>query len=175
MITTIAVLGALTIINLVLTAGIIRRLRDISASGGGSSQVSTLPDVVLSRGEQPASFEVQDACGETITEQIFKGEKTLLGVIAQGCSLCAERLPDYVEVAKKSGARGEQVITLVIADADYAETVSKTVGPSSRFIIESAPDGPFARALKLSGYPAFARFNEAGVMLRSGVKISEVA
>src|SRR5690349_19483902 len=94
LLTAVAVLaGALCLLNLVLTLGVVRRLRE-HAVLLAKLQPAAAPNPMLAVGEQVGSFETVTVDGHPVSRDALDGP-TLLGIFSPNCSACAERLPKF--------------------------------------------------------------------------------
>src|SRR5690606_15281359 len=117
----VIVVGAICLLDLVLTVGVIRRLREhstlISELGGGRMPVPMLQD-----GETADAFEAVATTGEVVSRDGLSGN-TLVGVFSPDCSACKERLPGFIRLARSFSEIGR---------ASCRERVSIAAGADAR-------------------------------------------
>jgi hypothetical protein len=163
----VAVVGLIAALDLLLTVGVIRRLRehtDILAGRGTAD--GPPPSVMLGPDETVRPFAAADIAGEAITEDVFRAGPTLVGVFAQGCSSCEERLPHFLDYARQRDT--DQVLSIVIGDAAHDSRHVRELQEVGRVVVEDRPGAPMSTALGVKGYPAFAVVGTDGTVRASG-------
>jgi hypothetical protein len=160
----VVIVGVVAVLNLLLTFGVIRRLRehnDLLADGAGASRgVPTL----LGVGESIAPFTGTAVDGSVVSLDGL-ADLTLVGVFAPGCEACEGKLPVFVSQAGSFPGGRQNVLALVIASDDdsaapYVDTLAEVA-----VVVREDSHGPVSAALGITGYPSFAHV--AGGVLRS--------
>ncbi|MFJ5725978.1 hypothetical protein [Streptomyces sp. NPDC093149] len=113
MIASVVLVGLLCVLNLVLTYGIVRRLREQVADVGGKAL--EVPRSVLGVGATVGSFSAVDTEGSSLTRDDLS-EGQLVTFMSPGCPACEELLPLVAERAREYGP--ERVLAVVVRDAD---------------------------------------------------------
>jgi thiol-disulfide isomerase/thioredoxin len=150
--------GALCVLNLVLTLGVVRRLREHAQLLAMLSPKA--PNPMLSVGERVGSFEAVTVDGHAVSRDTLDGP-TLLGIFSPDCSACAERLPRFVELAAGYPGGRERVLAVVVGDEHQAAAQVAALAPVARVVVEDA-DGQLSQATGVRGYPAFGVLDEGG-------------
>ncbi|GGK92592.1 hypothetical protein Ppa06_59060 [Planomonospora parontospora subsp. parontospora] len=168
--------GVLSVLNLLLTAALIRRLRrkggPPAASGGPGP--GTAPRVMLAGGEKTGAFRARTTRGEPVDEGFFAEGTTLFGAFAQGCGSCEERLPEFLQIAEVFPGGGEQVLVLLIGAERDLEAKRAALEPVATVVTEEMPGGPVGRALGVTGYPAMALVDPGGLVRASGTTVRDM-
>jgi thiol-disulfide isomerase/thioredoxin len=163
----VVIVGVIAVLNLLLTFGVIRRLRehtDLLASGAGASRgVPTMIGV----GESIAPFRTTGVDGSLVSSDRFGGP-TLVGVFAPGCEACEEKLPVFVKHASSFPGGRENVLALVVASDDVEAAPYVDVLVDVAVIVQESQNGPISEALSITGYPVFA-YMEGGVVRASAL------
>ncbi|GLX06962.1 redoxin domain-containing protein [Microbispora sp. NBRC 16548] len=166
--------GLVGVLNLLLTAGVIRRLRayDIlpaARSDPGRWRVVHKPSRTMrAAGERVGAFHGHTVRGEPIGEEFFARSTTLVGAFTAGCQACEERLPEFAEFAAAFPGGGTQVLALLVGDArDLADKV-RQLEPVATVVVEPDRGGPVGEALGVRAYPALALVDPGGVVSASG-------
>ncbi|MEV0272548.1 hypothetical protein AB0H43_27545 [Hamadaea sp. NPDC050747] len=134
-------LGLLGVFNLLLTAGILRRLRaEAEAKVAGHSSSGLRP------GSAVDAFEVTTVDGEPITAETLTGT---VAFFSAGCSACHELLPDFVAYAREQGRRN----VLAVVAGDDPETVD-ALAEVARVVKADLPGGPVAKAFRNTWTPS---------------------
>ncbi|MFG1948729.1 TlpA family protein disulfide reductase [Nonomuraea sp. NPDC048826] len=128
----VVLLGLLCLVNLLLTVGIIRRLRARPARQGLSHTEDGL------------------AIGERIPLEVMRGPG-LIGFFAPGCEPCEEMLPGFAERATQGS--GEAIAVLVAETEEGAADYAAALAGAARVVVEPSLGGPLQTALRVTGYP----------------------
>jgi hypothetical protein len=170
----VVLVGAVAVLNLLLTVGVIRRLRQHSERLSTMSAIDApMGEMVLSAGERVGEFAESTTDGEPVSRELLSGQ-TLVGVFSPDCGACKEQLPKFVSrAAQFAGGRG-QVLAVLTGDAEQVEPYRQQLAPVARVVIEAPMDGPVASALKVQGWPAYAVLDGAGMVVASGFSIDRL-
>ncbi|MFD5387903.1 TlpA family protein disulfide reductase [Streptomyces sp. NPDC127074] len=157
--------GLLCLLDLVLTFGVIRRLREqepAEATGGLRDAPS-----VLAPGSTVAAFSALDMMGGKLTRESL-AEGLAITFLSPGCPACEEVLPLVVERARQYGA--DQVLAVVVReegdDADPAEFMER-LSPVARVVVTDQGD-ELTEAFALTGMPAYVAMGPEGRIADSG-------
>jgi hypothetical protein len=150
----VVVVGVIAAVDLLLTFGVIRRLREhteLIGSGGGRTSAPTM----VEPGRSIAPFDTTTTDGAAVSRDGLSGT-TLIGVFQVGCAPCTEQLPKFVESAGAFPGGREQVLAVVAAQdrnaaAAYVDELARVAT-----VVHETPGGPLLTALGVSGFPAFA-------------------
>ncbi|WP_432036270.1 peroxiredoxin family protein [Streptomyces cucumeris] len=169
LIAAVVVLAVLCLLNLLLTFGIVRKLR----AGQGNAYAGDDPGLMIPNGSAMPEFEAETIDGETISGETLRD--ALIGFVSPHCSACREQLPNFVEIAGNHRARGRTVVAFVHGDAEDARKMIEPLrGIASHVVIEDAEDGPTEKAFKVAGYPVFGIVDGAGTLTASNIKPKEL-
>jgi len=163
-----ALVGLLATVNLLLTVGVVRRLREHTtelaelrsgaAVGGG--------DIIAPPGSPVGELVTSDVDGHPVT----LGDRALVGFFSPHCEPCRERLPEFVaHAAQRAGG----VLAVVAGSPEEAAEAVDQLRPVATVVVE--PDqGPVQKAFRVTGFPAFALV-EDGVVTASHYDLTPVA
>ncbi len=172
----VTVVGALGVVNLIFSLGVIRRLRehteilDRLAAGGGAQGES----VMLRPGETVGDFVATTMDGERVSRGALVGS-TLVGFFSPDCAPCEERLPEFVDHAEHHPGGRRQVLAVIVAqDEDTAGPVVAELASVAR-VVRDVGAGPVPRAFGVHGFPAFALVEPGGMVRASGYELSALA
>ncbi len=160
--------GALSSFNIILTMGIVRRLREMNAKERTvTAPKGDMPSVMRTEGEQVEAFEGVTVRNEPVSEQFLSVGPVLTGVFAYGCSSCHERIPEFISLIKSQGFDRDRVLVILVGKhADFTEELP-LLDPIATVIVEGR-QGPVARALGVKAYPALAVIGADGMVRTSG-------
>lgn len=159
----LAVAIAVTLINLVLLLGVVRRLREhetrlASMTGGGP------PVLIAPAGGRVGPFTARSVDGRPVDEHSTNA--ALIGFFSPECGSCHERLPDFRAAA---GAHTGPVLAVVVEDGGDAAPLVDALRTCATVVLE-APTGPVAEAFAVRGFPAFALVTD-GTVRASGYEL----
>lgn len=166
---------ALCVSNLLLTLGVIRRLRRYGGPLPPPSGPPRGPRPMRPAGERIAAFHARTVRGEPISEEFFAGGTTLVGAFTEGCSACAERLPQFLRFAEVFPGGRERVLALLVGAAEDVAEERRLLEPVATVVVEESHGGPAGQALGVHGYPALAIVDPGGVVRASGTLLQDLA
>lgn len=166
----VVIVGVLCVLNLLLTYGVVRRLRehgDLLVRGPATAR-----DLMAGAGSVVGEFTATTVDGdEVVADDLAAG--TLVGFFSLGCSGCLRELPRFVDAAAAHPGGRDRVLAVVIAaDEDAAEQVG-VLSPRARVVV-ARPDAEIEKAFGVKGYPAFALL-DAGRVVKASGKLTAVA
>ncbi|WP_433222453.1 TlpA family protein disulfide reductase [Dactylosporangium sp. CS-047395] len=167
----VVILTGLTLLNLLLMLGVIRRLRDHSERFTQLTK-SVMPEVaVLAAGSPVPEFAATTRDGDTVSGTTLEPE-TLLGFFSPSCKPCKAMLPKFADYARSVPGGRERVLAIVVQDADPAEYLA-LLEPVARVIVEE-PGGTVAAAFDVSGFPAVCLIGPDGTVAASGMHLQDL-
>lgn len=160
----LALVGLLAATNLLLTFGVIRRLRahtaelaNIGKQGGGA-----WADVAASPGATVTPFTATDDAGTPVGAEILTGRR-LVGFFSPDCEPCKERLPEFLHVAAQRPGGRDEVLAVIVASQAQAGDLLGRLSPVSRVVVESE-QGEVQQAFGVKGFPAFLLIDDGSVI-----------
>lgn len=152
-----------TLLNLVLLLGVVRRLREhetrlASMTGGGP------PVLITPAGGRVAPFSARSVDGRSVDEH--STDAALVGFFSPECGSCHERLPDFRAAA---GEHAGPVLAVVVEDGGDTSPLVDALRTCATVVLE-APTGPVAEAFAVRGFPAFALVAD-GTVAASGYEL----
>jgi thiol-disulfide isomerase/thioredoxin len=138
----VVLLGVLTLLNLALTAGLVRHLR---RSDGRDATIGGVPV-----GHTVGDFAGLDTEGRPVARDLLAGP-TLVGFFTPGCEPCEDLLPRF---ERKAGTLPHDSLAVVHAvRAQDADGYVARLSPVARVVVE-APGGSLQEAFQVSGFPS---------------------
>jgi thiol-disulfide isomerase/thioredoxin len=160
----IVLIGVLAVANLLLTYGVIRRLRvhttEISSLRRQGNDIGD--DVAAPAGTAVARFAATDEQGRSIGAEVLTG-RWLVGFFAPNCMPCKERLPEFVRLAAQRQGGQEGVLAVVVASPAESGEVVGQLRPVARVVVEEH-EGAVQKAFGVKGFPAFVRVDDGRVV-----------
>ncbi|MEV0386484.1 hypothetical protein [Nonomuraea sp. NPDC050643] len=150
----VILVGVLCLLDLVLTFGVIRRLRahtaQLESLGQGGSWTS---DLIPSPGFEVGEVTAATVDGETVSAETF-AERTLVAFFAQGCTACEEKLPEFVSHAGAVPGGRDRVLAVVSGEpGPMAETIA-ALASVARVVTGTQAD-PVVAAFAVRAFPTF--------------------
>ncbi len=148
------VFGLLTLLNVALTVGVIRRLREhtaaLAALPAGGGDVGG--DVALSAGSTVGAFTAVDNQGVPVSLSTL-GTRPLVGFFSPSCGPCKERMPEFIEYAGTRPGGRHGILAVAVGTPEETADMVERLGAVATVVIE--PDqGPVQKAFAVSGFPA---------------------
>ncbi|WP_165974676.1 TlpA family protein disulfide reductase [Nonomuraea deserti] len=155
----VGLVGLLGMVNLLLTVGVIRRLRSRSRSAPPSMTAEG-----LSPGARIPRFAATTTSGEPVSDELL-GAPALVGFFSRGCRPCEELLPLFVERARGTS---DAVLAVVAAGAgeDSAAEIERLAEVAR--VVKEEPQGPLQAAFKVNAYPTVITIDAGGTVAHSG-------
>jgi hypothetical protein len=162
----VVVVGVLCLLDLLLTLGVVRRLREhtalLAAGAGAGGQSVSITD--LNVGETPAGFEVATVGGPRVSGP---AGLRVVAFFSPHCSVCPERVPSFTEYVTSNAIARESVLAVIEGsegEAPYQATLADVAQ------VCTGADGDLVSvAFKAQGYPAFCLLDADGALLASGI------
>lgn len=158
LIAALVLIGLLAVLNLGLTLALIRRLRE--ADAGPSGPMPRLPKVALEVGDLPGEFIAETIAGQPLNPANLAGH--LVGFFTPHCEPCHERLPEFVEYARNTGA-----VAVLLGEPEEVADMAEMVSGVAQIAIQP-PGGPMWTAFAVRSVPALCLLDGNGRALASG-------
>lgn len=144
----LVLVGLLSVLNLILALGIIKRLREhtelLSRRAGSPTEVTV--------GEQVGAFSTTTVDGEALSHESWVAG-TLVGFFSPNCEPCRDKLPEFVRYARSVSEGPESVLAVVIGDLEEAAGFVTDLAPVAKVVVEDSHNAPVSAAFKVSAYP----------------------
>ncbi|MFF3443783.1 hypothetical protein [Streptosporangium sp. NPDC002721] len=158
----VVLLGVLCLLNLLLTIGILRRMREQAVSAERSA--GSL--FVLGPGSSIGEFSAVTTSGEPVSHDTLAG---VVGFFSADCEACHELLPRFVEHARKLGREN---VLAVLGGGD--EAAVEALGQVARVVVADLDGGPVARAFRNTWTPALYLIGDDHRVVATGARMEEL-
>ncbi|MCA2213521.1 hypothetical protein [Jidongwangia harbinensis] len=154
----------LTVFNLFLTLGVIRRLRNHTDQFTELGRLMPRPEPMISAGKHPSPFTATTVDGLAVSEASLR-TGGLVGFFSPTCGSCEEWVPRFVEAARALPGGPKAALAVVVADSPSAgaEMVAKLRDVA--MVVTEADRGPVVEAFEATGYPAMCRLGDDGAVI----------
>jgi peroxiredoxin len=170
----VALIGALSLINLMLTFAVIRQLRrhgELPSHGPGLD--THRPPWHLPPGTPAPEFTAETVTGETISLSDLTGSRSVVAFLAMNCAPCREQLPQLREYASSIPGGAAQVLAVVIGDREKADRYMRELSGVATVVVEPI-HGPVVQAFSVGGYPTIYALDERGQIQASGGAVRQI-
>lgn len=145
----VVLVGVVAVLDLVLTVGVIRRLREhtellSSVRGLGGPPIAEI-------GQEIGEFTTVTVAGIPIDRNGLAGE-TLVGFFTPQCAPCKERLPGFVELARSVSGGPARVLATVVGDGAEVADMVAALRPVAQVVTEPR-GGPVSTAFNVGAFP----------------------
>ncbi|WDZ82859.1 redoxin domain-containing protein [Micromonospora cathayae] len=158
------VVGVVALLNLVLTFGVIRRLRE------HTDQLSRVArpaeDAILPAGTTIGDFTVTTVDGEVISSDRL-GSRTLVGFFSPGCPACETLLPTFVEYAATVPGGRQRVLAVVAGESDGASEHVEKLRGSAR-VVRAGYEDAVMTAFGVKAFPGVCMIEADGTIEVAG-------
>jgi thiol-disulfide isomerase/thioredoxin len=158
----IAVTNVLTLLNLLLLFGVIRRLREQrDTSPAGPPVPRALPV-----GAQIEAFSTTDTDGRPLLrDELPHG--AVIGFFSPGCTPCEALLPKFVAYAERLSGGRQSALAVVVGTPEEAAGYVGRLSPAARVVVEDVTGGVVKGAFGVTGYPTVFQLDGDGRLLVS--------
>jgi hypothetical protein len=153
----IVVVGLLCLTDLLLTFGVIRRLREHTDQLAGFSGQDG-PVTGLADGEIPEPFTALSISGERLSGP---AGLRVVAFFSAGCSACPERVPAFIDYLRANQITRDAVLAVIANSQPEPVSYQEDIAEVAPVCVEP-PGGELETAFKVHGYPAFCLLDGAG-------------
>lgn len=164
----VVLVGVLCLLNLLLTLGVIRRLRELAERADSSSDA---PALLV--GQQVPEFTATTTAGEPVSHRSFSDD-TLVAFLMPNCGPCREQLPELVKLAGGWAGGRDRVLAVIVGEPGAAATYVETLAPVARIVVEDSQQSSIVTAFAVSGFPLFGVVDGTGRVLSSALAATDV-
>jgi hypothetical protein len=153
--------GGLCLLDLLLTFGVIRRLREQSEML--ATRLSSRQPTGLSAGTAPGSFSAVTTTGELVRD----APGLRLVAFFSKCPACPERVPPFAEYLRNHRVSRDGVLAVSVGSGSDPQPYLAELAPLAQICVEPE-DGPVVRAFEVTGFPWFFLLDADGVVIENG-------
>jgi hypothetical protein len=146
----LVVVVVLTLVNLVVLLGVVRRLREHEARLAALDPARP-PELIAAEGTPVGPFTARAVDGRPVDAGSL-ATPALVGFFSPGCDACHEQVPGFTRAA---GAHSGTALAVVLRDGGDHDALVADLRGTATVVVEE-PGGGLARAFGVQGYPAFA-------------------
>ncbi|GAA3392755.1 TlpA family protein disulfide reductase [Cryptosporangium minutisporangium] len=158
-------LGVLGLLNLLLTVGVVRRLRQLAAAPGAlpPGLHGAMPPV----GSTVADFSTTTVDGMTVSRHDLD-DGTLVGFFSPGCDPCVAAVPTFATAARTFPGGASRVIAVVAGTGEAGAAMVGELTPVARVVVEPPGAPGMASAFGVTTFPTATLVDADGRIRWSG-------
>ncbi|MEV6964527.1 redoxin domain-containing protein [Hamadaea sp. NPDC051192] len=165
----VIILAVLTLLNLFLLFGVLRRLREQTAQQSQDNAFALPENPVLQPGSRVGAFTTTTLDGDTVEAAELTGD-ALVGFFSPTCKPCRAAVPRFADYAARFPR--EKVLAVVVTDGqDFSEYADQLAG-TARVVVEPH-SGPLSEAFAVAGFPGLCVLSD-GVVTANGMRVEEL-
>jgi hypothetical protein len=147
-------LALLLAVNVALTLGVIRRLREHSTLLARALQGSDPVPVMMTSGARVGPYLATTTTAEPVSDADLDGT-TLVGFLSASCPACLESVPSFADRARALPGGKNQALAVVVGNSREATQLCDELSPVARVVHDRNGD-QLVKAFGVVGFPAFA-------------------
>jgi hypothetical protein len=155
----IAVVGVLCVLDMLMTFGAIRRLREHTELLRALS-VPDVPVIGLAIGESPGAFSAVTAGGQPVSN--LDGYR-LIAFFSTSCSICPERVAPFAHYVAQHRLAQDAVLAVVVGPVTEPPPYLDQLAEVAQVCVEGH-EGELGNTFKVVGFPAFCLLDSGGVV-----------
>ncbi|MDQ1025263.1 thiol-disulfide isomerase/thioredoxin [Streptomyces umbrinus] len=156
LIVAVVFVGLLCALDLTLTLGVVKRLREHTELIGNLSGRAS-----IGVGEEVGEFTTVTVDGTPLSREGL-ADDTLVGFFSPGCPACKEELPKFVEYARAMPGGRERVLATVVGDVARTTDMVAQLTPVAQVVAEPAQHGTVGPAFQVAAFPSVMRVGANG-------------
>ncbi|MGV9773224.1 peroxiredoxin family protein [Streptosporangium sp. NPDC003464] len=159
LIAAVVLVGLVSVLNLLLAAGAIKRLRE-PRSEFDTRRLEGVEKGRAASGSPIKPFTAQTIEGVAISDsQLADG--TVVAFFVPGCEPCEEGLPGFIELVDRAGRARESVLAVVANDIEDTTPLAQQLAFVAQVVLDPL-EGEMATAFATSTFPAYYRLRRDG-------------
>lgn len=169
----LAVLGAVSLLNLFLVLAIARRVREFGEHLVGQQSRAEQSPFLLPSGTLAPDFTTTSLDGSYVSRTALIGQPSLIAFLLADCAPCHKQVPALVQYAPTVAARAN-VLAVISGSGNGMDSLTNALEEVATVVIEEG-ERPLGDAFSVQAYPAFYQLDESGVIQSSGPTIPRLA
>jgi hypothetical protein len=155
--------AVLCVLDLLLTLGVIRRLREHTSRLENLEVAGYTANSLPVVGEKVGEFTATTVDGTSLSRDSLMRE-TLVGFFSPTCVSCKEKLPDFVDHARRWVNDRRQVLAVVTGPVELAGEMVESLRPLGITVVDGVR-GPVSSAFKADYTPMFCLLDDTGTVI----------
>ncbi|MER6009616.1 TlpA family protein disulfide reductase [Streptomyces bluensis] len=148
----VVLVGILCVLDLLLTIGVIKKLREYGPAGPWAPGSGMTP---LRPGEELPAFTAVAVDGARVSKSSLPDE-ALIAFLSPNCEPCRAKLPELVAYAAAEPGGRDRTLAVIVGEPEECERFVRELSPVARVVVEPR-GGPVCAALRVDAFPATLR------------------
>jgi hypothetical protein len=166
----VVLVGTVSVLNLLLTVGVIRRLRALRGQpgrtrGGGPG--------LLPPGATMMGFATRTVDGVPITAGTL-ASPTVVGLFSTECDLCRDEAPRFAALVERGDYPRDQVLAVVVGDPSATRPFLEALRERVQLVVEPV-GGPVGAGFSAVTFPAFYLIDDTGTVRAAASDVEGLA
>ncbi len=153
----------LTVFNLILTLGVIRRLKNHTDQFAEIGRLMPRAEPLIGHGKRPAPFTARTIDGAQVSDADLRSGG-MVGFFSPTCGSCEEWVPRFVAAARALPGGPRNALAVVVAESASAGAEMAAQLREVAMVVIEADRGPLVEAFEAKGYPAMVRLGDDGAV-----------
>jgi len=165
----LVLVGVVSLVNLAILLVVLRRWRELEATGGHGSVGAASNLRVIDR---IPSFSARSLDGTAVTEHTLLGKETLVGFFSLTCKACVEAVPVFAGHAERLRATGGTSLAIVHGDDSAGSELAAMLSDVMDIVIAEDAEAELSKRYGTKHYPTYARYDANGVVTTAGLGVA---
>jgi len=167
-ITGLALLAAVTLVNVLLTFAVSKRWRAMMAAPAPAAAPPGPPALAVHEGDHTPAFTLHTPRGD-VSEATLAGYPALICFLRPECGPTRESLPEIQRWAEANTPSGAHLVAVVNGQPPETGPLLEAVGPLTELTATEPPNGPVADAFGVRHHPSFVLLDADGTITGTGI------
>ncbi|MFF4624966.1 TlpA disulfide reductase family protein [Nonomuraea jabiensis] len=166
----LVLVGVVGLLNLAILLVVLRRWRELEATGGGAPSAEPSPSVRMI--DRIPSFSARALDGTAVTERTLLGKETLVGFFSLTCKACVEAVPLFAGHAERLRAAGGTSLAIVHGDDSADSELAAMLSDVVDIVIAEDSKAELSKRYGTKHYPTYAWYGPNGLVTTAGAGIA---
>ncbi|ADI04170.1 alkyl hydroperoxide reductase/ Thiol specific antioxidant/ Mal allergen [Streptomyces bingchenggensis BCW-1] len=170
----LVLVGVISALNLAILLVVLRRWRELEATGGGAHSHGFPASGAISPirvGDRLPSFSARALDGTAVTERTLLGQEALVGFFSLTCKACVDAVPFFTGHAERLRANGGTTLAIVHGDAAADSELAAMLTDVMDIVIAEDSEAELSKRYGAKRYPSHAWYGPDGVVTGAGAGV----
>ncbi|MGW0803378.1 peroxiredoxin family protein [Nonomuraea sp. NPDC002799] len=167
----LVLVGVVSVLNLAILLVVLRRWRELEATGGPGFPPAGAASTVRMIDRIP-SFSARALDGTVVTERTLLGKEILVGFFSLTCKACAEAVPVFAGHAERLRAAGGTSLAIVHGDDSAGSELAARLGAVMDIVIAEDSGAELSTRYGAKHYPSYAWYGPDSMVTSAGAGLA---
>ncbi|MFD8385318.1 TlpA disulfide reductase family protein [Streptomyces sp. NPDC059679] len=172
----LVLVGVISVLNLAILLVVLRRWRELEASGAGGGHSHGFPTTgaisSIRTGDRLPDFSARALDGTVVTERTLLDKETLVGFFSLTCKACVDAVPLFAGHAERLRADGGTTLAIVHGDDSADSELAAMLREVMDIVIAEDSEAELSKRYGAKHYPSHAWYGPDGVVTTAGAGVS---